>query len=173
MIFPKVNELPFKQFEKIGLNYNSVLALNNSLLYLLTFRRTNLLTIKNPNISDPQAKEYIKAKLSLYFDKGQYHLKVHPVQRKMKNIFKLSYGAVLKLKKDQTVVRLIDFGGIDKWCVFQRDQETNEMLRVFLSDINLDFSKKEIAEIKRSACFYLNGFKLKINLTHPKGYTKY
>lgn len=160
-------DLPFKDFEKIGLDRNSVLQLRQDLIYLMTFRRTRLIPIIDPKNS----KKKVNVKLSLKgLDSGKVKLLIHPVQKKLKNSFHLSDRDFKIVEKGGLVLK--DSPGVDKniFYVIQKDKETNEMLRLDLSKINIDLSDKQLDQIKKEGKINLVDETLIIDLTKPEGF---
>ncbi|MEM9364099.1 MAG: DUF4099 domain-containing protein [Bacteroidota bacterium] len=159
-------ELPFEDFKKIGFDRSQVLQLKQELIYLMTFRRTNLLEIKHPN-----RNQTLMAKLSLEMNDGQVvQLLIHPVLNRMKNSFNLNQNEVRKIRDGGVIIQEELVGDKENVYVIQRDNDTNEMLRLDLSAINIDFSEKQMKQLKAKGNVDLVGEKLIIDLSKPEGF---
>jgi hypothetical protein len=85
----EAKDLPYNQFEKIGMTKREVLSMPpEDLKALLTGRTTNLQAIK---IKDQDVEQSMNVKLSVQrFADGSLNLLVHPIRKEIKNDDKLN-----------------------------------------------------------------------------------
>lgn len=133
----EAKDLPYSQFEKIGLSKREVLSLPpDDLKALLSGRTTSLQTIK---IRDGEVEQSMKVKLSLQrLPDGSLNLMVHPIRNELKNEDKLSNALLENLKKGETVIApKASMNGENELYLFQLDQETNEIIKTRLNSISV------------------------------------
>lgn len=135
-----IKELPYAQFERLGLGKKEVLTMKaEDLARLLSGSRTGLQRL--------QVGEFdIKARLSLQRNPdGSLGVYVHPVRSQVKNDLGLSDQEVQRLKEGRVLLR--DFagrGGKAKAYFFQLDRETNEILRARAKDLVVPGAIKDV-----------------------------
>ena len=80
----EAKDLPYTQFEKIGLTKRDVLSLPpDELKALLSGKTTSLQTIQ---VNDQEVKQDMNVKLSLQrFPDGSLNLMIHPIRNEIKN----------------------------------------------------------------------------------------
>ncbi|WP_276499848.1 DUF3945 domain-containing protein [Pontibacter litorisediminis] len=135
-----IKELPYAQFEKLGLGKKEVLTMKpEDLARLLSGNRTGLQRL--------QVGEFdIKAKLSLQRNPdGSLAVYVHPVRGQVKNDLRLSDQEVDRLKQGRVLMR--EYAGRDgknEHYYFQLDRETNEILRARAKELVVPSAIKDV-----------------------------
>lgn len=130
-------ELPFNQFEKIGMSKEIVLNLpKEDLKNLLSGNKTDILSLElDKKIVDTT----IDAKLSLVRNNDNLvSLNVHPYRKEIDNKLNLNDSELAKLKKGEIIVidRLAKNGKNKKHLV-QLDQSINELVKVVKDSIRV------------------------------------
>jgi hypothetical protein len=130
-----IKDLPYAQFEKLGLGRKEVLNMRpEDLASLLQGNRTSLLTF-SVELTGGQRFE-TDAKLSLFRNPdNSLSLQVHPVRAQVKNDIGASPEELGQLRKGGILVRdHIALNGEREPHFFQLDRETNEILRARVRD---------------------------------------
>lgn len=179
----EAKDLPYSQFEKIGLSKREVLSLPpDELKALLSGRTTSLQTIK---IREAEVEQSMKVKLSLQrLPDGSLNLMVHPIRNELKNEDKLSSAQLENLKKGETVIApKASMNGENELYLFQLDQETNEIIKTRLNSISVprylmdrELTAQDKSDLLKGKTMELadkNGtiHKISIDLVDPLGYS--
>lgn len=140
-----IKDLPYGQFERLGMNKKDVLSMkSDDLVSLLTGRRTSLhtFTIKDAGL-EPLT---VDAKLSLKMNPDNtLSLLIHPIRREIQNEIGASKQELEKLQNGELLVKPFkSLNGEKELYVFQLDKETNEILRVRVRDIQVPSAIKDI-----------------------------
>lgn len=177
-IYPK--ELPFKQFERIGLDKEAVLNLpKTDLKKLLSGNKTDIVTLK---IDQKGIPIKLDAKLSLSRNNDDtISLNVHPYRKEIDNKFKLDNPQLDKLKQGEIIeINSKAKNGEMKVHLVQLDKSINELVSVVkdklklpekINDIKLSPEQKEqIASGKEVTIKGGNKeLKVQLNLNDPSG----
>jgi len=136
----KENDLPYSEFQKLGLSKADILSLDkNSLEALLSGKRTNLLNIKAID-SKGELLEF-KGKLSISRNPdNSVGVNIHPVRQEIKNDIGLKPDELEKLKKSQLVAKVIN----GEKCLVQLDKQTNEILIAKVKNITIPSHIKDV-----------------------------
>jgi len=179
----EAKDLPYNQFEKIGMTKRDVLAMSSDdLKALLTGRTTNLQAIK---IKDQDVEQSMNVKLSVQrFADGSLNLLVHPIRNELKNDDKLTNAQLETLKKGETLIApKTSMNGEKELYLFQLDRETNEIVKTRLNSITVPryLMDMELTSQNRSDLLQGKTIKLEdklgkthqvaIDLIDPKGYS--
>lgn len=179
----KANDLPYNQFEKIGMSKQEVLGMPpEDLKALLTGRTTNLQAIK---IKDQDVEQSMNVKLSVQrFADGSLNLMVHPIRNEIKNDDKLNNAQLETLKRGETLIApSTSMNGEKELHLFQLDSETNEIIKTRLNSISVPryLMDIELTQQNRSDLLQVKTIKLEdkfgkshqvtIDLIDPKGYS--
>ena len=166
----EASDLPYKQFEKIGMSKREVLSLPpEDLKALLSGRTTNLQSIK---IKNQEVMQSMKVKLSIQrFADGSLNLMVHPIRKEIKNDDKLNNVQLESLKKGETLIApKTSMNGEKELHLFQLDRETNEVVKTRLNSISVprNLMDIELTPQNRSDLLQGKGIKLedKLGKTH-------
>ncbi|MEJ8804112.1 DUF4099 domain-containing protein [Pontibacter sp. H249] len=140
-----IKDLPYGQFERLGMNKKDVLSMkSDDLVSLLTGRRTSLhtFTIKEANL-EPLT---VDAKLSLKMNPDNtLSLLIHPIRREIQNEIGAGKQELEKLQNGELLVKPFkSLNGEKELYVFQLDKETNEILRVRVRDIQVPSAIRDI-----------------------------
>ncbi|GAB3834196.1 DUF4099 domain-containing protein [Pontibacter qinzhouensis] len=140
-----IKDLPYGQFERLGMNKKDVLSMkSDDLVSLLTGRRTSLhtFTIKDAGL-EPLT---VDAKLSLKMNPDNtLSLLIHPIRREIQNEIGASKQELEKLQNGELLVKPFkSLNGEKELYVFQLDKETNEILRVRVRDIQVPSAIRDI-----------------------------
>ena len=98
-----INEIPYREFEMLGLSKKDVLSFPpRTLNALLSGNRTSLIRFNYVSLGTSDNKLTLDGKLSLRktFD-GKVHLNFHPVNKTPKNAFDLTLKEVAHLEKNE------------------------------------------------------------------------
>lgn len=179
----EAKDLPYNQFEKIGMNKREVLSMPpEDLKALLTGRTTNLQAIK---IKDQDVEQRMNVKLSVqrYAD-GSLNLLVHPIRKEIKNDDNLNNAQLETLKKGETLIApKTSMNGEKELYLFQLDSETNEIIKTRLNSISVPRYLLDIELSPQNRSDLLQGKTIKledkfgknhevaIDLIDPKGYS--
>ena len=178
----EAKDLPYNQFEKIGMNKREVLAMPpDDLKALLTGRTTNLQAIR---IKDQDVEQSINVKLSVQrFADGSLNLLVHPIRTAIKNDDKLNNAQLETLKKGETLIApKTSMNGEKELYLFQLDSETNEIVKTRLNSISVPRYLMDLELTPQNRSDLLQGKTIKledklgkshqvaIDLIDPKGY---
>lgn len=172
-------ELPFNQFDKIGLKKEEVLNLpKQDLKNLLTGHKTDIVPLKLEDFNIT-----IDAKLSLVRNTdNSVGLNVHPYRREIDNKLGLKEDELSKLKKGEIIeIEAPGKNGEMKKRLLQLDQSINEIVSTTkddikipekLNDIKLSNEQKErIASGKEVSIKGKNGeTKIKLDLNNNAGF---
>ena len=179
----EAKDLPYKQFEKIGMTKREVLGMPpEDLKALLSGRTTNLQSIK---IKDQDVEQSMNVKLSVQrFADGSLNLMIHPIRNVIKNDDKLNNAQLENLKKGETLIAPITSMNSEKELhLFQLDQETNEIVKTRLNSISVPRYLMDIELTPQNQSDLLQGKTIKledklgkthevaIDLIDPKGYS--
>ncbi|PRY13765.1 uncharacterized protein DUF3945 [Pontibacter ummariensis] len=180
-----IKDLPYAQFEKLGLNRKGVLNMKpEDLAAMLSGNRTSLLTF-SVELTNGQRFE-TDAKLSLFRNPdNSLSLNVHPVRAQIKNDIGATPEEMEKLKTGGLLVRdHIALNGEREPHYFQLDRETNEILRArvrdfivpsAIKDVVLSPDQKEqlrqgnVLEIKSKGGDEI--IRARVDLNEPRGFT--
>ena len=178
----EAKDLPYQQFEKIGLGKREVLALPpEDLKALLTGRTTTLQTIK---IQGQDIQQVMQAKLSIQrYPDGSLNLMVHPIRREIKNEDNLANQQLEALKKGETVIApRTSMNGEKDLYLFQLDKETNEIVKTRLNSISvprylmdIELTQKQKSDLLQGKTIelvdkYGNIQKVSIDLINQQGF---
>jgi hypothetical protein len=133
----EAKDLPYNQFEQIGMSKREVLAMpSEDLKALLNGRTTNLQTTR---IKDQDAEQNMQVKLSLQrLPDGSLNLMIHPIRKEIANDDKLNEAQLEALKRGETViVPKTSMNGEKEAYLFQLDRETNEIVKTRLNSISV------------------------------------
>lgn len=131
----EAKDLPYGQFEKLGMSRKDVLGMApEELKSLLSGRMTGLQDLR---VKEQDTKIGIKARLSLQrLSDGSLNLVIHPVRIKIKNDDNLSQAQLESLKNGERVIASrTSLNGEKEPYLFQLDRETNEIYKVRQSSI--------------------------------------
>jgi len=126
----EAKDLPYGQFEKLGLSRKDVLGMApEELKSLLSGRTTGLQDLK---IKEQDSEIGVKARLSLQrLADGSLTLVIHPVRNEIRNDDKLSQAQLESLKNGERVIApRTSLNGEKELYLFQLDRETNEIYKV-------------------------------------------
>lgn len=140
-----IKDLPYAQFEKLGLNKKQVLNMRpDDLASLLSGNRTSLLTF-SVELSGGQRYE-TDAKLSLFRNPdNSLSLQVHPVRAQVKNDIGATPEELEKLKNGDLLVKdHTALNGEKERHFFQLDRETNEIIRARVRDFVVPTAIKDV-----------------------------
>ncbi len=179
----EAKDLPYNQFEKIGMSKREVLGMPpEDLKALLTGRTTNLQAIR---IKDQDVEQSMKVKLSVQrFADGSLNLMVHPIRKEIKNDDKLNDAQLETLKKGETLIApKISMNGEKELYLFQLDHETNEIVKTRLNSISVPRYLMDVELTPQNRSDLLQGKTIKledkfgkthivaIDLINPNGYS--
>lgn len=140
-----IKDLPYAQFEKLGLNKKNVLEMRaEDLASLLSGNRTSLLTF-SVDLGNGQRFE-TDAKLSLFRNlDNSLSLQVHPVRAQIKNDIGATPEEMERLKKGELLIKdHTALNGEKEPHYFQLDRETNEILRARVRDLAVPTAIKDV-----------------------------
>lgn len=177
-VIPK--ELPFSQFEKIGIDKEGVLNLpKKDLTKLMNGHKTGIVPL---NFDKDGIKINIEAKLSLKRNSDDtISLNVHPFRKEIDNKYNLNTSQISELEKGKIVQQdMIAKNGEMKRHLVQLDKEINELVSVVqdkikvpdrISNIKISNEQKEqIASGKLISIKSEKGdFKVQLDLNNAKG----
>jgi hypothetical protein len=179
----EAKDLPYNQFEKIGMDKREVLAMSSEdLKALLNGRTTKLQTIR---IKDQDVEKTMQVKLSVErFPDGSLNLMVHPIRKEIKNDDKLSESQLQKLKQGETLIApKTSMNGEKELYLYQLDRETREIVKTRLNSISvprylmdIELSAKDRSNLLQGKTIDLEDrygkvHKVAIDLIDPKGYS--
>ncbi len=129
----KFNELPFKEFQKIGLSKEFLMkSMDKKILEsLLSGKRTPLLESLEYKIKGEVKK--FDGKLSLKKTDGRINLHIHPKLKEINNDLGLREEEIKMLVDNQIIQKNIS----GEMHLLQLDKDTNEILRVKQRNINI------------------------------------
>lgn len=178
----QAKDLPYNQFEKIGIDKREVLAMpSEDLKALLNGRTTNL---QNIRLKDRDVERIMQVKLSVqrYAD-GSLNLMIHPIRKEIKNDDQLSEAQLVNLKKGETIIApKISMNGEKELYLFQLDRETNEVVKTRLNSISVPRYLMDIELTPQNKSDLLQGKTIRLedkygkshevalDLIDPKGY---
>jgi hypothetical protein len=179
----EAKDLPYNQFEKIGMSKREVLAMpSEDLKALLTGRTTILHTIKFKNQENEHVAQ-VKLSVQRYQD-GSLNLMVHPIRKEIENDDKLNQQQLEKLKQGDTVIApKTSMNGEKELHLFQLDRETKEIVKTRLNSISvpkylmdIELSPNDRSNLLQGKTIdledrYGKRHKLAIDLIDPKGYS--
>lgn len=178
----EAKDLPYNQFEKIGMSKQDVLSLPpDDLKALLTGRTTHLQSIK---VNDKDVAQRMNVKLSMQrFADGSLNLLVHPIRNEIRNDDKLTNTQLETLKKGETLIApKTSMNGEKELYLFQLDRETNEIIKTRLNSISVPMYLMDIELTPQDKSDLLQGKAIKmedkfgkthevaVDLIDPKGY---
>ena len=178
----EAKDLPYNQFEQIGMSKREVLAMpSEDLKALLNGRTTNLQTIW---IKDQDAEQNMQVKLSLQrLPDGSLNLMVHPIRKEIANDDQLSAAQLEALKRGETVIApKTSMNGEKEAYLFQLDRETNEIVKTRLNSISVPRYLMDVELTPQQRADLLQGkttrvedkhgkiHEVTIDLIDPKGY---
>lgn len=140
-----IKDLPYAQFEKLGLNKKEVLNLKpEDLVALLSGNRTSLLTF-SVELTGGQRFE-TDAKLSLFRNPDHsLSLQVHPVRAQIKNDIGATPEELELLRRGGLLIREhTALNGEKEPHYFQLDRETNEIIRARVRDFVVPTAIKDV-----------------------------
>jgi hypothetical protein len=179
----EAKDLPYNQFEKIGMSKREVLAMpSEDLKALLNGRTTKLQTIR---IKDQDVEKTMQVKLSVErFPDGSLNLMVHPIRKEIKNDDKLSESQLEKLKQGETLIApKTSMNGEKELYLYELDRETREIVKTRLNSISvprylmdIELSAKDRPNLLQGKTIDLEDrygkvHKVAIDLIDPKGYS--
>ncbi|MDZ7604400.1 MAG: DUF4099 domain-containing protein [Cyclobacteriaceae bacterium] len=133
----EAKDLPYGQFEKLGMSRKDVLGMApEELKSLLSGKTTGLQDLR---VIEQETKIRVKARLSLQrLSDGSLNLVIHPVRNKIKNDDNLSQAQLDSLKNGERVIAArTSLNGEKELYLFQLDRETNEIYKVRQNSITI------------------------------------
>ncbi len=128
-----MDQLPFKDFEKLGLSREDVLSFPDSTLNsLLSGNRTTLIRFEKVKLPNNQ-NSVLDAKLSLRKNPdGTLELRIHPINEKLDKTFGLSKVEINYLRSNEFSLRPFRFTRGDKTieALATHDRVTNEIIAI-------------------------------------------
>ncbi|MHA6250073.1 DUF4099 domain-containing protein [Pontibacter sp. CAU 1760] len=179
-----IKDLPYAQFEKLGLGRKDVLNMNEDLAALLSGNRTSLRTF-SVELTGGQRFE-TDAKLSLFRNPdNSLSLNVHPVRAQINNDIGATPEELEKLKAGGLLVRdHVALNGEREPHYFQLDRETNEILKArvrdfivptAIRDVVLSADQREQLRQGNMIEFKAKGgdelIRARVDLNEPRGFT--
>lgn len=180
-----IKDLPYAQFEKLGLNRKEVLNMPpEDLAALLSGNRTRLHTF-TMELSGGQRFE-ADAKLSLFRNPdNSLSLNVHPVRAQVKNDIGATPEELEKLKVGSLLVRdHVALNGERETYYFQLDPETKEILRARVRDFPVPgaingvvLSPDQKEQLRQGHMLELRSkggeetIRARVDLSEPRGFT--
>lgn len=140
-----IKDLPYAQFEKLGLNKKDVLSMKpEDLASMLASNRTSLMTFSVELIGGQRFET--DAKLSLFRNPdNSLSLRVHPVRAQIINDIGASDKEIAQLKQGDLLIREHTAkNGEREKHYFQLDPQTNEIVRARLRDFVVPNAIKDI-----------------------------
>jgi hypothetical protein len=171
----KLSDLPFEQFEMLGVKKNDLINLPpRTLNALLNGQRTSLIRFNNVRIPGLGESTSLDAKLSIELKQdGKASLKIHPINKTAKNTFNLSSEEIAILEKDNANyidrnIKLTD--GSTKSVMIYLDTMTNEFIAINKTSINapeeinnLRLTEEQKVEFKSGKAIMINGESFRLN----------
>lgn len=180
-----IKDLPYAQFEKLGLTKKNVLEMRpEDLASLLSGNRTSLLTF-SVDLGTGQRFE-ADAKLSLYRNPdNSLSLQVHPVRAQVKNDIGATPEELERLKKGELLIKdHTALNGEKEPHYIQLDRETNEILRARVRDFAVPTAIKEVVlgpdqreQLRQGRTIELKAkdgqelIRARVDLSQPRGFT--
>lgn len=128
-----IDQIPFKDFEKLGLSRKDVLAFPDSTFNtLLAGNRTSLIRFEKVKLPDNR-HSVLDAKLSLQKNQeGTLELRVHPINETLDKTFGLSQSDINYLKANDLFLKPFTFTRGDKTieALATYDRVTNEIIAI-------------------------------------------
>lgn len=129
-----LDQLPFGQFEQLGMDRNSVMSLPETTMNaLLSGNRTSLIRFCNIKNEKNAKLQPLDAKLSLKKNRnGELSLKVHPIWKNTANTFDLSEKEINYLKNQELafVPKMVSKDGKPVEALIAYDNTTNEFIAI-------------------------------------------
>lgn len=129
-----LDQLPFGQFEQLGMDRNSVLSLPETTMNaLLSGNRTSLIRFCNLKNEKAEQLAPLDAKISLKKNHdGELSLKVHPIWKDASNTFDLSQKEIKYLKNQELafIPKLVTKEGKPVEALIAYDNTTNEFIAI-------------------------------------------
>lgn len=145
----KFDQLPFDQFEILGVSRSDLLKLPpRTLNALLSGQRTSLMRFPNVELPGGVGPATLDAKLSIELkEDGSPTLKVHPIRNQAENVFKLSKEEITHLQQDETnfIERTIKDRGKPKEMLITLDKTVNEFVAINKAKVRAPESINDIA----------------------------
>ncbi|PRY09058.1 uncharacterized protein DUF3945 [Pontibacter ummariensis] len=180
-----IKDLPFAQFEKLGLSRKDVLNMKpEDLANLLSGNRTSLLTL-SVELTNGQRFE-TEAKLSLYRNPDKsVSIYVHPVRAQLKNDIGATAEELSHLKQGGLLVKdHTALNGEREPHFFQLDRDTNEILRARVRDFVVPsairdavLSPDQKEQLRQGKMIELEAkggkevIRARVDLNEPRGFT--
>ncbi|WP_162056009.1 DUF4099 domain-containing protein [Pontibacter pamirensis] len=179
-----IKDLPYAQFEKLGLNRKDVLNMNEDLAALLSGNRTSLRTF-SVELTGGQRFE-TDARLSLFRNPdNSLSLNVHPVRAQINNDIGATPQELEKLKAGGLLVRdHVALNGEREPHYFQLDRETNEILKARVRDFHVPNAIKDVVlssdqkeQLRQGNVLELRSkggdeiIRARVDLNEPRGFT--
>ncbi|GHA81801.1 DUF4099 domain-containing protein [Pontibacter akesuensis] len=180
-----IKDLPYAQFEKLGLSRKDVLDMKpENLASMLSGNRTSLMTL-HLELSGGQRVE-ADVKLSLFRNPdNSLSIQVHPVRAHVRNDIGATEKEIEQLKRGELLLRdhTAKNGETEKHF-FQLDPETNEIVRArvrdfvvpsAIKDVVLSADQKErlrqgkVVELETKDTNQI--IRARVDLTQPRGFT--
>lgn len=171
----KIEELPYRQFEMLGIRKKDILELPpRTLNALLNGQRTSLMRFNNVMLPGMEHPVSLDAKLSIEVKAdGTSTLKIHPINKTAKNTFNLTKEEIgfLEKEEDKFIERKIKgVDGTTKNVLITLDKTTNEYVAVnkasikapeSINEVPLSESQKE--DFKNGKAIYIKGEGYRLN----------
>lgn len=130
-----LSELPYEQFEMLGVKKSDILNLPpRTLNALLNGQRTSLIRFNNIHIAGLAGSNSIDAKLSIEVKPdGKPNLKIHPINKTATNTFNLKAEEIALLEKDNANViekSIKHADGSLRTVMIYLDKMTNEFIAI-------------------------------------------
>ncbi|RDV11896.1 DUF4099 domain-containing protein [Pontibacter diazotrophicus] len=179
-----IKDLPYAQFEKLGLNRKDVLNMNEDLAALLSGNRTSLRTF-SVELTGGQRFE-TDAKLSLFRNPdNSLSINVHPIRAQINNDIGATAEELERLKAGGLLVREhVALNGEREPHYFQLDRETNEILKARVRDFIVPSAIKDAVlssdqkeQLRQGNIIELRSkggdeiIRARVDLNEPRGFT--
>lgn len=169
-----LNRVPLEDFKKLGISERQLIGNRSLLMALLSGKRSELMPVTIQLDKDRSITQDVKLSFTNEVkENGKFGLKVHPVREKMERTKDLTVNESNKLQRGGTVVKEMENNKGEKSnYIFQRDRQTNEVLKVNTKDLNFPLTKNDLAKIRRDESIAVNGRNIKVDLSSSKGYSE-
>ena len=169
-----LNQVPMEDFKKLGISERQLIDNRSLLVALLSGKRSELMPVTIQLDKDRSITQDVKLSFTNEVrENGKFGLKVHPVREKMERVKDLTVNESNKLERGGTVVKQMENeNGEKNNYIFQRDRQTNEVLKVNTKDLNFPLTKNDLAKIRRDESIAVGGKNIKMDLSSSKGYSE-
>lgn len=174
------DQLPFGQFEQLGMDRNSVLALPEiTMNALLSGNRTSLIRFCNIKNEKAEQLQPLDAKLSLKKNhNGELFLKVHPIWKNAVNNFDLSQKEIKYLKNQELafIPKMVSKDSKPVEALIAYDTTTNEFIAIEREKLRAPdkINGARLSEVQKKDFIngkpvVINGKKYRLNPTNELG----